>query len=666
MAALLESPKFSISFADIISKLKFRSYSTTDSTLSYLDTRYHSQSKQRFVVEHFRNICNFKTKKIFSVCEKADINKITLEAIVDASAMNHFPLSDCSIMDKIGISQSKGKEAKRMKKIYRYLKVISKEKDNAENDIEKLCLWNGKHIRHQEGLFTASHLWPYVSHLASYTMQQKNAGSTNEKVGLFCIIGNAIFSSVNERSVFEEYILGSFPSVSLECQCLRRLMMLRKIIDFAIESLLCGQVKEYETVDILEFLIAQMVKEMDTIAQGLENFLCQYDCTENYTYTKARILLYSYSQLFIAVTSFLVKQLSKVPPSFKMIAEFAQSLNKRVILPCFKKEICSIWNSSHSKQNRFGRIQNIFASDLSFAATNHLIDVIISAVHLAGRTTFFYEIVDAIFTTAAGKSALESQILTALNNRNPQSIAKDNLNDLIRISISSQSDGDSILSVQERLTIKEFVAVVCNVALRNIRSKDPKKLLSSMDIIGLLLKYCENIDQGFLDLEKDICRVLCALSHHIESLFSKYPLEEQLCSKAFAALKFLIEMRIKDKKILVWCQTEKSLPAEHILHEIMFLYHLTSMVSQYDGKKNVTQHNGAFHANQIQFLENKRFKAAAKFSGVDSASSHTLLPDIRSMDAKRETSNPIFHTIKRFQLIVSESIDLEGTDCNVN
>jgi hypothetical protein len=466
-------------------------------------------------------------------------------------------------------------------------------------------------FKSQPGLFVAKYLWIFANNLGILL----KTGSIDQLLE----VGNAILDKDYglEASIQElcEDVLGSLSLVSMERQCMKRLMLLRRIFH-ALTNNTSGNQQGNLMNDILSTTIKQMFQELDMIAKGTHFNNNDFDHTNSYNYAKLSALQNAYSNLIITTASWLLKQISL--EHMTSYQGYAQVLFDQLLFPSLQLGQSKQYLSNRYCENivRFDFVPQLFGSDdnnssLSldlFNATNrHIRELVIYATNIENkddRNTKFYGLMRSTYRTTQPNTKIIVNLLPALVsniehenfNGTSLSIAIDLYFSLVSMSVSN--------SIQEERLIQQFRSYAVNFFARNLSSKDNIKKLVMIDHLveildtasfrckkknesnfGIILD--DSTDEGYLHFKDNICNIVYGLSSCIES--SIHSLSESLLvmMKALVCLEHLLQIKIEGMEMLKWCQSKIHVNnyAKYVAIEMRFLYHLLKAVICIDKSK---------------------------------------------------------------------------------
>lgn len=589
-------------FQHVVAMISSNSLSAEmDSNFFRSDIIYMQQLRQYFGFE-VTKLMNRKTSRIIlNEYSVSFLLKTFIEALLDANALNIFATSNYKIMADVGGKKSEEREKKLAQRLMASVEETSRDEIDIDYDLEKRSLHR---FKNQPGLFVAKYLWTFASNLGILL----KTGSMDQIVE----VGNAILDKEYgmEASVHElcEDVLGSLSLVSMERQCMKRFMVLRKVFCALINSDRENQ-QENLINDIFATTIKQMFQELDMIAKGTQCNNNDLDHKHSYNSAKLRALQNAYSHLLVTTASWLVRQISLKHKS--LYRGYTQLLFDDLLFPSLQLGQSNQY-LTRSNENivRFDFAPQLFGpgnknSSLSldlFNATNrHVRELVIYAANIESkddRSTKFYGLMRSTFRTTQPNTKIIVNLLPALvSNIEYENINGTSLSIAIDLYFSLVSMSASNLIQGEERLIQQFRTYAVQYFARNLSSKDNNKKMVMIDhlieILDMASLRCKKknesnfaiiiedcVDKGYLHFKDNICHIVYGLSSCIE--YSIYSPSESLLvmMKALVCLEHLLQIKIEGIEMLVWCQSKIHVNghAKYVFMEMSFLYHLFQAV----------------------------------------------------------------------------------------
>ncbi len=570
------------------------------------DIMYMQQLRQYFGFE-MTKLMNRKTSRIIlNEYSVSFLLKTFIEALLDANALNIFATSNYKLMVDIGGKKSEEREKKLAQRLIASLDDTSRDAIDIDYDLEVRLL---QRFKSQPGLFVAKYLWTFASNLG-ILLKTGSMDQLGEVGNAMLDKGYDMDASVQELC---EDVLGSLSLVSMERQCMKRLMVLRNIL-YALTNSTRENQQENLINDVFATTIKQMFQELDMIAKGTQ---CNNnDSDHKYSYNSAKLsaLQNAYSHLIVTTASWLVRQISlKHMASYH---RYAQLLFDGLLFPSLQLGNTTI--RSNENIVRFDFSPQLFCSgnnnsslslDLFNATNRHVRELVIYVAHIDDkddRSTKLYGLMRSTFRTTQPNTKIIINLLPALvSNIEYENINGTSLSIAIDLYFSLVSMSTSNVIQDEEKLIQQFRSYAVNYFARNLSSKDNIKKMVMIDHLieildtaslcskkknesnfAIIVEDC--VDEGYLHFKDNICHIFNGLSSCIESLIHSPSESLLIMMKALVCLEHLLQIKIEGIEMLKWCQSKKhvNVHAKYVFIETRFLYHLFQVVIYIDKSRH--------------------------------------------------------------------------------
>ena len=288
--------------------------------------------------------------KYSDVCVQmlGDANEIIVRtfvgSITNANVLNIFPSINHDIMMEVGGAQSKEKEEQLLFRATKKSATFSR-LDGQSPDADGVGLHRrtGDYFDTPGATYMSSHVWTFCADLGlllEAIAKHKPFGEGN--------LLNRMSSALQENdSDLDPYVrnicsdtLKSLSEVSLERECLKRIMKLRSMLSACLQTTSDASGNTYENAphrirmvsNIVSSLTSGLLLEMSCIAKGVDYYGRNPSSTQPYIHAKTRALLCAYGNFMIPTLSWLLSQPTLIDAS----PDQAVFIFRFVILPCLR------------------------------------------------------------------------------------------------------------------------------------------------------------------------------------------------------------------------------------------------------------------------------------------------------------------------------------------
>ena len=257
-----------------------------------------------------------------------------VSAMTNASVMNAFPTMNHDIMTEIGGIPSKIKEERLLIRVTEKLAAHQHAHKDGNPDVEGLGLKRraGDYFDTPGVTYLSSHLWTFCKDLGM-VLKNKSELANN----ILCDVGAALLTTDGDLDQYVRNIssdtLESLSQISLERECLKRLMKVRSVLSVCLRdpSLLPTHQRRIVS-NAVSSLISGILLDMSLLLKGADYYERNSSSTQPYVHAKTLALLAAYDNFMASTFSWLLSQLALADVDL----DKAEFLFRFVILPCLK------------------------------------------------------------------------------------------------------------------------------------------------------------------------------------------------------------------------------------------------------------------------------------------------------------------------------------------
>jgi hypothetical protein len=493
-----------------------------------------------------------------------------LRSCLSANSMNYFPTSNFEAIADVGGESSKQREKAILMKALSKLEDLNgiHKNDDSDRDAHGLNLRSDYFDSPRK--YLVSHFWGWTQNM-SFLVGQCN---------------NDLVTCVQE--VCTNIVDGMSP-ISLEKECLKRVMVLRSIMGKCIQQSNLSMHQDHSLLSLaFTTIVMTFISEMKAISRGL----CYYEQSSNaeelYKKSKALVLQKSFITFYTCFFSWLLGELSLHGSE---LADYSSFIFRFIITPALRgngidqsREIVESLrrlNSSDLVQlerlSIVSDLNNTLVSNLQRHAFKHIRTSIIYASRISNPGTVFYNVMNMVY--AAPETDNKFDIAPAINSEidpNPDDKLESSLT--LYFSVISMVQNEFVISARtatkafREYAIRNFIVPKLRHPTVDVKSKVRLLMILSNIFKTADLKVIfthntpleephmmslENVPT--LDLRYDICAILDAIYLCVQKMTVT---STCLLSASYDVLEHIVRLKIalgeNDEFLVHWSFGNKS------------------------------------------------------------------------------------------------------------
>ena len=310
------------------------SFNTTTNKFS-IDDEYLNDARECLCSE-LCHVAKFgkNCMKIIDHMADAVILRTFLSAATNANVINEFPSFNKGIMIKIGGIQSKEKEDRSLSKALKKLESHSNNHPDAEGQSVQRHILD--HCDTPGSIYMSSHFWRFCADLGIVLHSTAKDRPACER-SFMLELGSSCLA--DDSSFFASNSLKSLPQSSLERECLKRVILLKRILNTAFRipayfGTELSKIKIYtSTRTIVSSVISGLILQASCLIKGLDYYERNPSSSQPYTRAKTQALFTAYSDFMSSILSQLL-----LPQAIDVVSDQTEFVYRHVVLPILSNQ----------------------------------------------------------------------------------------------------------------------------------------------------------------------------------------------------------------------------------------------------------------------------------------------------------------------------------------
>jgi len=272
--------------------------------------------------------------KIIHHIADAIVLRTFLSAATNANVINAFPSFNKEIMMKIGGIESKEKEDRSLSKALK--KLESRSNDHPDAEGQSVQRHTVDHCDTPGSIYMSSHFWRFCADLGIVLHSIAKDRPACERSFLF-ELGSSCLE--DDSGFFASDSLKSLPQSSLERECLKRAIKLKRILNAAFRipahfGTELSKIKIYtSTRTIVSSMISGLILQASCLIKGLDYYERNPSSSQPYTRAKTQALFTAYSDFMFSIFSQLL-----LPHAIDIVSDQVEFVYRHIILPILSNQ----------------------------------------------------------------------------------------------------------------------------------------------------------------------------------------------------------------------------------------------------------------------------------------------------------------------------------------